>query len=102
MYCEQCHYGSDICRFPVTGTLIEVIIDKKGNTEGRPECRCPHCGQLGVHFVKPPWGNERTRSMHPARSPANKQRRATNEEFFSDSPHKAVKALDYSKNAPSV
>lgn len=103
MYCEHCKYGSDGCVFQLTGQLIELVVGKEGRTADFPECRCPQCGTVGAHFRKAPWGNDRTRSLHPSRSQTNKKHdRRTNEEPFSDSPHKALKALDYSKNAPAM
>ena len=93
MYCSKCHFGSDVCKFPVA--------------EARPgtaavQYRCPQCGVVDVHLTRAPWSGK-SRSMHPSRGEQGKKsKRQRNEEFFVGSPHKDVQALDYSKNAPAV
>jgi uncharacterized Zn finger protein len=111
MYCERCGYGSDYCKFQLhgwasfnetTGALVEVTVGKEGGPGDDPVYRCPQCGTVGAHLHKFPRGNERTRSIHPSRNPNNKKPSRPNDEFVHDSPHIALKAIDYSKNAPAV
>ena len=66
MWCIECGYGSEVCRFQTAGS---------GGMVKEHATRCPRCGVVTIHLTKCPF-KPGTRTLHGSKDSVTKRQKA--------------------------